>query len=480
MSPSFVLGVGLTTLVVLAVGRFISSQLLRSVRWTLALVAVTALVNWVVNVVGLGGRWDELAAMALMIALGFLAARALVVLVVEWLLMQRVGVVMPRLALDVVTLLLYVAVVTLVLRFAAGMELGGLVWSSAVITVLVGFAMQETLGTLLSGLALAWERKLETGVWVEIDGLEGGVEELGWRSLVLRTNLDERIVIPNSQAARAQVKILGTGTPPVAFPVHLHAAYSSPPHAVKALLQEICRDLPFVLAEPKPRILTRTFDENGILYECRVWTNEPRRHNDIVDALLVRAHAAFRREGVEIPLPQRIVRRAVAATAPGAVGQCRAALERCKLFGGLPPHALDVLANASRWLDFAPGEAVVREGDASRALYVVGAGDAVVLHNGAEVARVGDGEVFGERAFLSGEPRSATVRAGARLAAVEVDSNALRALFTEHGELAEELAGRMAARRAELEAHDGAARAPKERRGLAAYLLEQLQKLVAG
>jgi small-conductance mechanosensitive channel len=480
MSPSLALAIGVGTLVVLATGRLIRSQLLRSVRWTLALVAVAALADWAAGLIEPGGRWAELAALGLMIALGFVAARALVAVMVEWLLVQRVGVVMPQLARDVIALLLYIAVTALVLRYAAGMELGGLVWSSAVITVLVGFAMQETLGTLLSGLALAWERKLEAGVWIEIDGLEGGVEELGWRSLVLRTNLDERIVVPNSSAARARLKILGTGTPPVAYAVHLHAAYSSPPHLVKGLLQEICRDLPFVLKEPVPRILTRKFDENGILYECRVWTNEPRKHNDIVDALLIRAHAVFRREGVEIPLPQRIIRRALPAAKPSAVGSCRNALERCKLFAGLPPDALDLLASASRWLDFAPGEVIVREGDASRALYVVAAGDAVVLHSGAEVAKVGEGDVFGEMAFLSGEPRSATVRAGARLHAVEVDSNALRTLLTEYGELAEELAGRMAARRAELEAHDGAARAPAERRGLAAYLFGQLQKLVAG
>jgi small-conductance mechanosensitive channel/CRP-like cAMP-binding protein len=479
MNPSLVLAVGLGTLAILAAGRFIPSQLLRSVRWTLALVAVAALLDWVVGLIAPGSRWQELAALGMLVALGFLAARSLVAVIVEWLLVQRVGVVMPRLARDVVTLLLYVAVTALVLRYGAGMELGGLALPSAVITVLVGFAMQETLGTLLSGLALAWERKLEAGVWVEIDGLEGAVEELGWRSLVLRTNLDERIVVPNSAAARARMKILGTGDPPVAYPIHLHASYSAPPHAVKKLLDEICRDLPFVVTPPLPRILTRKFDENGVLYECRVWTNEPRRHNDIVDALMVRAHATFRREGIEIPLPQRVVRQPEAAVAVDAVAACRAALERCKLFAGLPPHALEVLANASRWLDFAPSEAVVREGDASRALYVVSAGEAVVMHAGAEVARVGEGEVFGEMAFLAGGTRSATVRAAAALGVVEVDSRALRALLTEHGELAEELAGRMVARRAELEAHDEAAKAPRERRGLAAFLLGQLQKLVA-
>ena len=228
----------------LALARVVRSQLLRSLRWTLVLVAIAAPTAWALKVANVGGRWEEFATIALLVALGFLGARALVAVVVEWLLVQRVGVVMPRLARDVVGLILYVVVTALVLRSAAGLELGGLVWSSAVITVLVGFAMQETLGTLLSGLALAWERRLEAGVWLEIDGLEGAVEELGWRSLVLRTNLDERIrsaVLEFAGREGRRMKILGTGDPPVAYPVHLHVSYASPPHLVKNLLREACQ-----------------------------------------------------------------------------------------------------------------------------------------------------------------------------------------------------------------------------------------------
>ena len=234
-----------------------------------------------------------------------------------------------------------------------------------------------------------------------------------------------------------------------------------------------------MIAEPAPRILTRKFDENGILYECRLWTREPRRHNDIVDALLTRTYAALRREGMEIPLPQRVVRRTGAGAVSAPIDRCREALSRSSLFGDVPADAMSALAGASRWLQYAPVEIVVREGDESRALYVVGAGEAVVLHGGEEVARVGEGEVFGEMAFLSGEPRSATVRAAEALGVVEIDSRALRALLTDHGELAEKLAVRMVSRRAALEALDEASSAPREHRGLAAYLLQRLQRLVS-
>ena len=478
MTPSLNLVIAVGALLLLFVGRFVRLQIMRGTRWTLSLIVIAGLLSWAAGVWSPGTRWEELASIALMIALGLFAARVLVAVVVEWLLVQRVGVVMPRLARDVVSLLLYVIVVALVLRSTSGMDLKGLALGSAVITVLVGLAMQETLGTLLSGLTLAWERRLETGVWVEIDGLEGAVEELGWRSLVLRTNLDERILVPNSQVAKARMKILGTGDPPVAYRVHMHVAYSVPPHAVKKLLREACRDLPFTVSEPAPRLLAIKFDENGVLYECRLWTREPRRHNDIIDSLLTRAHAAFLREGFEIPLPQRVVRQG-ALPLVAAAERCREALARCLLFADLPADAMSALTGASRWLEYAPLEVVVREGDESRALYVVGIGEAAVLHGGEEVARVSSGEVFGEMAFLSGEPRSATVRAADALGVVEIDSRALRALLTDHEELAEELAGRMVARRAALEAHDEASSAPREHRGLAAYLLQRLHRLVS-
>jgi CRP-like cAMP-binding protein len=111
---------------------------------------------------------------------------------------------------------------------------------------------------------------------------------------------------------------------------------------------------------------------------------------------------------------------------------------------------------------------------------VVARGEAVVVHAGQEVARVGEGEVFGEMAFLSGARRAATVRASAALSVVEVDSRALGALLVERRELAEELANRMAARQQELVAREAMAGETVHPKGLASFLLERLLHLVGG
>jgi small-conductance mechanosensitive channel/CRP-like cAMP-binding protein len=480
MSETFVLVVGVAAFLVLGVGRLIRSQVLRYLAGALAFLGVAAVAQWLVLTAGLGGRWEVWTDVVILLALGYLLARLLLLVVFEWLLALRMGVLVPRLARDVAALLLYVLVVASVLRYALDMNVGGLLAGTAVITVVLGFALQETLGALLAGLALAWERRFEAGAWVEVDGIVGEVEELGWRSLVLRTRLGERVLIPNSQVARARAHLYGDGGQPVAVPVRLGVTYGAPPHAVKEVLARVAADLPLVLAEPAPQVLVREFADSAVAYEARLWTHEPWKAADIADTFYTQAHAALARAGMEIPFPQRSVHVVPERPAGDPVRDSRDALAACALFAGLPEDALSLLAATARRQTFAPGEAVVREGEASRALYVVASGEAAVVHGGHEVARVGKGEVFGEMAFLSGAPRAATVRAGSALAVVEVDSHALGALLVERRELAEELANRMAERQQELAARDAAVEHVVEPRGLARMLRERLLRFISG
>lgn len=464
----------------LAIGRLLRSQVVRRVAGGLAFLAVAAAAQWVVRTARAGGHWDEWAAAIVLLALGYLVMRLVLLLVFEWLLIRRFDLKVPRLARDLVGLVLYLLLAAAILRAALGLEVGTLLNSAALLTVVVGFALQETLGTLLSGLALTWEQKLVAGSWIEIDGIVGEVQELGWRSLVLRTTLGERVMFSNSQVARTRVRILGEGDLAVAVPVRIGVTHEAAPHAVKEVLGQVAADLPLVLAHPAPRILVHEFADSAVVYECRLWTREPWRAADVTDEFLTRAHAALARADMEIPFPQRNIRMVEAKAGEDRVAMGLEALESCDLFAGLPESALKLLAGTARWQEFAPGEAVVREGDASRALFVIARGGAVVQRGGQEIARVGAGEVFGEMAFLSGEPRTATVRADSALAVVEVDSQALGALLFHQNELAVELADRMAVRQQELAAHEARAGGASERKSLTGFLLERLQRLVVG
>ena len=106
------------------------------------------------------------------------------------------------------------------------------------------------------------------------------------------------------------------------------------------------------------------------------------------------------------------------------------------------------MAESSRILRFAPGEAVVNAGEESTALFLIKTGEAVVEMNHREVARMQPGDVFGEFAFLTGSLRTATVRSiDSSMEVVELDERSLRSLLEDEPELAEQLAEKMAARR---------------------------------
>ncbi|MBZ5589396.1 MAG: mechanosensitive ion channel family protein [Acidobacteriia bacterium] len=480
MGNLFIVLVGGVALATLVLGRLLRSQVVRRLAGGLALLVVAAIAQWVVRAARAGGTWDEWAAVLVLLAIGYLLMRLALLLVFDWLLIRRFDIRVPRLARDVIALVLYLLLAAGILRAALGIEVGTLLSSAALLTVVVGFALQETLGTLLSGLALTWEQKLVAGSWVEIDGVVGEVQELGWRSLVVRTSLGERVMFSNSQVARARARLLGEGDQPVAVPVRIGVGYEASPHAVKDVLGRVAAGLPLVLAHPAPKILTREFADSAVVYECRLWTREPWRAAEVTDGFLTHAHAALARAGMEIPFPQRSVRMVAGKAEPDRVAMSRDALEHSELFTGLPESAVRLLAGTARWQEFAPDEAVVREGEASRALFVVARGEAVVERGGGEIARVGEGGVFGEMAFLSGAPRAATVRARTALAVVEVDSHALGALLFHQNELAEELASRMVARQQELTAREAIAAESPGRKGLAAILRERLQRLVVG
>jgi len=475
---NLLLGIGV--LLVVLLGRMTRLELLRRFSPGLTMLSAALVGVGVVEVANASEDWRKWAMAVLLIVMGYLVARTVLLVVFEWLLAQRAGIEVPRLARDILAVAVYAVIATVVIHKMAEVDLGGLLATSAVLTVVIGLALQETLGTLLAGLALTWERRVETGTWLEVEGHVGKVEELGWRSTVLRTVLGERILVPNSSIARTGLRLLGDGSRPVAVSILVGVSYGAAPHDVKNVLAAVADDVPNVLPRPRPEILTREFADSSVVYECRLWTTRPWSDSSVRDPFLTRAYVALQRAGMEIPFPQRTLHVAPRRRETSSLPLVVAALGRSPLFSDLPPAALELLAQHSHRLRFAPGESVVRKDDASRALYVIAAGQVTVEADGVTVGTLESGNVFGEIAFLTGKPRTATVRASSALEVVEVDSEALRALLADHPDLATQLAERMARRQDRLDAAAIAASTPRERRGLVASLRENLLRLVSG
>ena len=98
----------------------------------------------------------------------------------------------------------------------AGVDLASIVTTSAILTAVIAFAMQDTLGNMLGGLAIQLDNSVQVGDWIQVDDMAGRVRDIRWRSTLIETRNWETVVIPNSKLMKWRVAILGRreGAPP--------------------------------------------------------------------------------------------------------------------------------------------------------------------------------------------------------------------------------------------------------------------------
>jgi small-conductance mechanosensitive channel len=284
------------------------------------------------------------------------------------------------------------------------LDVVGLVTTSAVLTAVVGLAIQEPLKDLIAGLELQLSDDLRLGDLVEIAGgqARGRVESLSWRDTTLRTAKGVRVVLPNTQVTNGILRNLSfSGAVSDCFDVGLD--YDFPPAAALALLERVVTNHPLVLQEPPAEVRVKAFADSAITYEVQVWFREPSDgvRLNLRSALLQQIWYALNREGRSIPFPVRELQRrrpdpvaeALVASLPPQEG--RLLLASHSLFADLPPADLDSLAGLIRdhRMGFAPGPPLHLSAD---------------LHPGGNAGQVhADVQGHGRRARLRGHRRPA-------------------------------------------------------------------------
>ncbi|MBM3459672.1 MAG: mechanosensitive ion channel, partial [Armatimonadetes bacterium] len=109
---------------------------------------------------------------------------------------------------DVSALVAHVAWVFISLR-RNGVELTSLVTTSAVLTAVIGFSLQDTLGNVLGGLFLQIDRSVQVGDWILLDDVNGQVVEIRWRYTAVQTRNWETVIIPNSVLLKNRFRVAG-------------------------------------------------------------------------------------------------------------------------------------------------------------------------------------------------------------------------------------------------------------------------------
>jgi CRP-like cAMP-binding protein len=330
--------------------------------------------------------------------------------------------------------------------------------TSALITAVIGLALQDTLGNLFSGMALHLEKSLQIGDMVRVGETVGYVEILSWRAIRVRTLLDSIVLLPNSAAARERLEVFPRSLPaPIAYAIRIGLDYQTSPTKAIAVIRETAAGVPGVASVPPPRVYVVNFADFSIVYELRVWLEDYAMFLPVETAIRERLWFAIRREGITIPFPisvryqyQRAWEEPPPPTPPPV-------LDRVELFLPLTAPEREVLRSHLVHLAFAPGEPIVEQGDVADSLFVVESGELSVLVRHADgtllqVGTLGPGDAFGEMALLTGERRAATVKAETPASLYRMGKDALAPVLKGNPRLAVEMSRLVAGRREANEA----------------------------
>ncbi len=368
---------------------------------------------------------------------------------------RRKGRQAPQILRLVVSILCYSALFVLIYTLVFKRSLSGILATSAVLSVILGLALQDTLGNFFAGISLHIEQPFHIGDTLHLGGMIGRVESVSWRTTAIRTCDNSVIVFPNSRIAREPLEIhalnvLNRRT--LRFP----APCSIPPRKIIAIVQQAVRSVPQLASEMAPSTRIAEFSESGVTYELLYWISDYMSTPELDSIIRERIWYSFGRNGIEIPFPVRHVLLEQRKTTEGPEeADYQGILAAVDILKPLTSQERQEVAQSLVQRVYAPGEVIVRRGEAGDSMFVIHRGRAEVLISDAsgrpqQVAALGAGSFFGEMSLFTGEARAADVRAMEELDLLVIQKPAIERLLNENGGLAQAFSVTIAQRQARL------------------------------
>ncbi|HZS45545.1 MAG TPA: mechanosensitive ion channel family protein [Blastocatellia bacterium] len=398
----------------------------------------------------------------------------------------------PRILRDLLLALAYITF-TLVHLSTSGVNLSGIVATSAVLTAVIGFSLQDTLGNIMGGLALQMERSINVGDWIRIDPHVGRVVEISWRQTTIETRNWDTVIIPNSQLMKGQVVILGRRTgQPVQHRQHVYfqVDFRFPPSDVMATVEAAVQDVPIarVATDPKPNCVLLDFKDSTAFYDLRYWLTDIAADDPTDTEIRTRIYFALKRASIPLSIPAQSLfltsqtRHRKDQKLDAEMDHRVKALGGVELFDDLTEEERKEIAGDLRTAPFRKGEIMTRQGAVGHWLYIIIKGSAEVQFstgNGLSktVARLEGGQFFGEMSLMTGEPRTATVIALEDVECYRLDKESFRSILIKRPEMAEHISHILAKRRVELEAIKEGLDAEAKRQRLAAMQTDILSRI---
>lgn len=383
-------------------------------------------------------------------------ARASVYLLIDYFLERRRHVKVPTITSDLLLAILWFIIIMVILRQKLNFDLASLITTSAILTAVLGFALQDTLGNLFAGLAIQAERPYQIGDWVQLGQFVGQVEGISWKSTKVVTTTRETVYVPNGIISKGAIFNYSQPTPEYIAVMDVGVSYDAPPNRLRRILMEVLTRHPQIMQQRKQEVRVKSFGDHAVIYQLRFWVNNYALENKIKSDIYSHIWYRLRREKIHIPYPTReiVQTQAVDQVTPSNI--IEELLESVELFHPLGETARKTLAQRARIQLYGAHEEVVQQGAPGNSLYIILHGRCRVFvwtdkdTSPRPVAVLNPGDFFGEMSLLTGAPRRATVVAEEETECVLIDKADVKDLLLAKPEVAQEISRVLADRQTAL------------------------------
>ena len=208
------------------------------------------------------------------------------------------------------TIIIFVTAIILALD-VIGVNIMPFVAGAGVVGIAIGFAAKDTLSNIIAGVLLLIDRPFEVGDRIEVwsapsnSATWGDVIDVGLRATRIQTTDNIVIVIPNNEIMKRDIINYTTITKEIRVRIPIGIAYDADVKKAKEIICKISLELEWVMKEPLPKVVVKTFGDSAVNLEARIWIEDPRKRMDTVSYITDRVKEEFQREGIEIPYPKR-------------------------------------------------------------------------------------------------------------------------------------------------------------------------------
>jgi small-conductance mechanosensitive channel len=225
-------------------------------------------------------------------------------MVLQYLFLGSMSAGVPLLLVNIFSLLLSMILTVWGLSHIFGLDLGPLMATSAAFSIVLGLALQDTLGNLFAGISLQIDKSYEIGDWLEVvQGIQravGQVKEISWRSTILVGFSDEEITLPNRTMANAQISNYSPAGHPIVRSQVFRVPYGSDIELAKSVLERAVVEISEVRGLPTPFAYIQETTESWIVIKVIYFIDNFGGQFTIGDKVLRKGIEALHAHGIEL------------------------------------------------------------------------------------------------------------------------------------------------------------------------------------